>query len=318
MELNPAETRFIRADRLLRVRLDGGARRRIRERARNEVRLRFFETSIAVAFDDAEAAALFRKRYRAFGSDETAALRIFAVHVDGGALFFVDDGAAYRWDGSLHARGLEFLADGVTRELYFGATSRRVSFHAAACAAGEVAFAVTAASEGGKTTTAIACARRGMPLYSDEFCILEKGAVQPYPRALNLREGSLALLGSECSGDPVTSRIRARCGKRWRDVSFAEIFGTVVPPAPRPLVAVFFIDGRAPQPAIEGLGSAEALPRLLAAPLQSRGDGPSRISHAIEILANTRAFRLTLGTPDATALAIRESVRTLGYQERCA
>jgi hypothetical protein len=36
-----------------------------------------------------------------------------------------------------------------------------------------------------------------------------------------------------------------------------------------------------------------------------------RVAQAIEMLSRTRAFRLILGMPDATALAIRETVRAL-------
>lgn len=308
----------IHGERLVAVEIDARSRERMRRRAGNVVRIRFFETSIAVGFDDSAAAAAFEKRYRSFASDDPARLRISAVSDNGGAVFFIDGGPAYRWEGALHARGLEFLADCVMGEAYFSRISHLVSFHAAAVALDDVAIAITAASEGGKTTTAVACARRGMPLYSDELCILDGPSVQPYPRALNLREGSLALLAAECSDDRVTMRIRARQGEKWRNIGFSELFGGDPMSAPRPLAAIFFIDGRASRPRIESYAAAEALPRLLASPLRSAQRGAARITQALEILSRARAFRLILGTPDATARAIGEAVSGLLRAERCA
>ena len=233
----------------------------MRERATKSVRLRFFETSLEVAFDHADAAAYFSKRYRRFACDEVATLRIAAIRDDAGAFFFVDNGSAYRWqEGPVSALELGSLADCIMDEQFFRNTSTMVCLHAATMALDDVAFAVTAPSQGGKTTTAVACARRGMPLYSDEWCIFDGSSVHPFPRALNLRQGSLDLLGSECLKDPVTRRLRTRQGEDWRNVDFTELFGELKVPEPRPLAAIFFIDGREAMPRIEPFSAAEAIP----------------------------------------------------------
>ncbi|MGP6157296.1 MAG: hypothetical protein ACLPYS_07275, partial [Vulcanimicrobiaceae bacterium] len=204
---------------------------------------------------------------------------------------------------------VEFLADCVVRHMYFMELSPYLTFHAAAMGVPGGAFAVTATSEGGKTTTALACARRGMPLYSDERCVIDGERVLPFPRALNVRAEALELLAADppFPDGGVGERLVRRRGADWSGVDFAELFGDARLPPPQPLRALFFITGRAAEPAVAPLALREALPALLTVPLRSRSRGLERVAEATRLLAGIRAYALTLGRPDATACLLRET-----------
>ncbi len=285
----------ISADRLTTIELDGRRRRELGERATHTAATTWFGTTIEIGFSDAEAAALHRRRYARLAPKGSAALRGHAVVEVGATYFWVDDGPAFRWDDPLAPSALQFLADVVVRTEYFMERSAHLSFHAAAIRVNGVAAAITAASMGGKTTTAIACARRGMPLYSDERCILDGDVVLPFPRALNVRAASLKLLGID------------RAGGDWTFIDYADLFGDVALPEPRPLRAIFFIAGRGPTASVEPMPLEAAVTALLGAPLRSRARGSARVVEATRLLRRARPYRLTLGTPDETARLIAQT-----------
>jgi hypothetical protein len=309
----------ITAERLSPIDLDGHARERLRDRARFRVTTERFGVRLEMAFEDESAAALHRHRYARFLSEAAEPqLRLRAVNDGELTNFFFEGGAAYRWHEPLNARGIGFLADALETTAFFTTLCPHLVFHAAALAIDNVAIAISAASESGKTTTALACARRGMSLYSDEWCVFDGRNVLPYPRALSVRRDGLALFSAERTGDPVTARAVALQADRTRNLAFEELFGEGAVPTPRPLAAIFFIAGRSDAPHVAPLDSASAVQSLLSAPLRSSRPRAARVAAAFEVLSSARAFSLTLGTPDATALAIAETARALRATERCA
>jgi len=270
----------------------------------------WFGTCIALGFDESPAAASYRRRYARLLSERPADVRAYALRHENRTLFWVEGGPAYQWREALSdPLAIEFLADCVVRHVYFMELSPHLSFHAAALGVADGAFAVTAASEGGKTTTALACARRGMPLYSDERCVLDGERVLPFPRALNVRAAALDLLAADptFANDAIGERLRFRRGADWSGVDFADLFGDARLPPPQPLRAIFFISGRAAEPAVAPLAFREALPTLLAVPLRGRSRGVERVADATRLLAHVRAYALTLGRPDATARLLCET-----------
>jgi hypothetical protein len=300
------------ADGLEEVQLPFRLQRSLPARAAEQVALDWLGTRIAVGFDDPVAAGLYRRRYARFLTRSPASVRAYAVRDAGGTFFWVEGGRAYRWPHALRdPEAIEFLADYVVRHAYFMRMSRYLSFHAAAVALEREAFALCATSGGGKTTSALACVRRGMPLYSDERCILDGDLVLPFPRAINVRAGALELLCAEPAFDDggLAERLAGHRGADWQRVDFAELFGPAPTPAPRPLAAIFFIIGRAGSPRVAPMPMREALPALLNAPLRSRSRGLEMAAEATRILARARAYALTLGAPDATALLLRETLR---------
>jgi len=290
--------------------------------AAHAVALEWFGSRIDVRFDDPAAAAMFRRRYRAFEADlGPAALCAFAGRDALGAyVFWIDSGPAYRWPhGPLTAEAVAFLADIVVRRAYFSGLAPFASFHAASVRIGSAAAAIVASSEGGKTTTAIACARRGMPLYSDERCIVIDGLVRPFPRALGIRAHALELLcrddvpGDACIG----ARLRERGSGAWPCASFDELFGARALPEPARLSALFFIEGRASQAAARPLALDAALPRLLSAPLRSPQSGIDTVACGLSLLRRAEAHALTLGSPDETAGVIERVARAAESPAAC-
>jgi hypothetical protein len=270
----------------------------------------WFGTCIALGFDDALSAESYRRRYARLATERPADVRAYALRHESRTLFWVEGGPAYQWREALgDPLAIEFLADCVVRHLYFMELSPHLSFHAAALSVAGGAFAVTAASEGGKTTTALACARRGMPLYSDERCVLDGEHVLPFPRALNVRAAALDLIAADrvLADGGIGERLRCRRGADWNGADFAELFGDARLPPPQPLRTIFFITGRGAEPAVTPMTLREALPALLAVPLRGRSRGVERVADATRLLAHAKAYALTLGSPDATACLLRET-----------
>lgn len=280
--------------------------RRLVERTPERVRIALFDTVVEVGFERGEAAESFRRRYVDFVS--TAPLgRTMNVAGDDAETYWLTDERAYRWPAALpDPAEVAFLTDTLVRHDFFSYGGSHVAFHAAALRIGRVAIAISGATGAGKTTTTIACVRRGMVPYSDEHCVIANACVVPFPRAIDVRTGGVAALALEpdFADDGIRERLVARAGRRWTSARFADVFGAAGLPAPAPLAALYFIVGRGADVAIEPLDLAAALPRYFGAfPLGHR-TGIVRVADAIAFLRRTPTFALTLGTPDATARAL--------------
>jgi len=300
---------MVTAAQLVDIELSVSARCELLKRASEVVTLEWFGKHIAVHFAEAAAAASFRKRYTAFLSSRSPDLVVCAVrsgNEDGEPVFWAEPGGACRYPAALQGDVIAFLADAVTHRAFFDVNPLIMSFHAAAVRIGDAAAAISAASTGGKSTTALACARRGMPLYTDERCVLIDGCVHAFPRAINVRKGGMGLLlAQEVPGDGgIGQRLRPHGGVHWESASFEEIFGDRSLPAPAKLQAIFFIEGRAAAPHVAPLPLDGAIVRLLTAGFCGPKCGMDRVAAATAIFQQTRVYALTLGSPDDTAQLI--------------
>ena len=102
-----------------------------------------------------------------------------------------------------------------------------VSLHAATVGLPGGVAAIIGDSNVGKTTTAVACARAGMDLYSDERCLIDqRSMIYSFPRAINVRATGLQLLvADEFRGnDPIRARLRAHRGRRLERYPYLRSF----------------------------------------------------------------------------------------------
>jgi hypothetical protein len=268
----------------------------------------------AVHFDSEDAAALFALRY----ADLIVGARVperhaFAMHDRMlGWLFWSDDGPVLRWPhGDLPARVVAFLADAVALTACFQQREDGiVSLHAASAGLPGGVAAIIGDSHAGKTTTAVACARDGMALYSDERCLIDRRSlVHAFPRAINLRAAGLRLLARDrpAGADPIGARIRAHGAGDWHDVRVHELLVDHGELEPRPLCAVFVLAGSDATVGVESIPATRAA-RASMQWAQGAGDGMDKLARLYAIFASVPCYALRLGTPHASARVIRRIV----------
>lgn len=295
------------AEALGRVAVTAANRKRLSHFTTEIVTLEMLGTIVAVHFDDVDAAARYRRRYERFQSADTPTVHAYAVRDADETLFWYGDRLGFRWDAPLtDPAAIDFLADSVVRREFFGERSDALTFHAAAVETARGAVAIVGPSTGGKTTTALACARRGMRLFTDEECVYASGRVHPFPRALNLRADGIArILADPIFADGgIRARLAERAGSDWVCASFDELFATRELPDGAPLVAIYFLAPGGPPATIAPLPLDEALRAFFAAWPRSARHGVERVAETLRLFAAAPPFSLRLGTPDETALAI--------------
>jgi hypothetical protein len=235
------------------------------------------------------------------GLADAFALR-YAEHLDNGEphfsynvlrqsesyVFWCDHAGAWAWGGRLPVDAILFLADAAAISALIHYDAALASMHAAGIAYNNGAAAIIADSEGGKTTTAIACARAGLQVYSDERVLLRGNVVQPFWRRCRLRAGGAQLLG-------ITSQ---------SELSWRELFGDAALASPAPLRTVFVVAGRASRPRIREIQTAAAL-RAAGKWFDCSGTPLERTARALQAVRFAACFSLELGHPDETARAIR-------------
>jgi hypothetical protein len=191
-----------------------------------------------------------------------------------------------------------FLADCVALSAIIRYDAALVSMQAACLECNGIAGALAGHSAAGKTATLLACARRGMRIYSDERTVLRNCIVHPYLRRSSVRAAGARLLLAD-SGS----------GRRDEEVyslpqlSPKTCFGGESIAAPRPLRALFVITGSGYCAALEAMDTAAAMPSVMRY-FDAHGDMVDRATRAISILNGVKCYRLTLGTPDETAAAM--------------
>lgn len=302
----------VMAEELERVDLVRARRQELARQTTEAVRVDFLGTALEICFDDRRACAAYARRYERFRTNASPTKRAFAVRDETSELFWYEDRAAYRWPGApLDFSARDFLADSVVRREFFSEIPGFLTFHAAAVAVERGAVAIIAPSTGGKTTTAVACARRGMGLFTDEECISENGWVHPFPRAINLRADGIERMLNDpvFPDDGMGERLRARAGGPWACASFDELLGPRPLPEPRQLVATYFIRPGNGSASIAPMRLAEAVPLFFSAWPRSRLTGPDRVAEAVLLFSGAPPYSLTLGTPDETARAIEAAGR---------
>lgn len=249
--------------------------------------------------DMPEVARLFALRYADHPATRTPDFRYYAATVRGGYAFWCAHASSWRWSqGALPADAVVFLIDAVALAALVRFDERLSSMHAAAVEYAGVAGAIAGNSTAGKTTTLLACARRGMRLYSDERALLREGLLHPFLRRCSVRAAGARLLLAERDGDALASALRTA-----PELSLRICFGSGAIAEPRPLRALFVLNGSGHCAALEEIDTAAALPAITRW-FDTRGDTMDRISGAISALRDVRCYRLMLGSPDESAAAI--------------
>lgn len=249
--------------------------------------------------DIPDVARLFALRYADHPASDEPDFRYFVATVRGGYAFWCAHGPAWRWtQGSLPPDAVAFLADTVALSAIVRFDAALVSIQAACVAFNGVAAAVAAHSALDKAATLFACARRGMRLYSDERTLLRNTLVQPYLRRNSARAAGARLLLADRSLDSKYDALNAEA-----QLSLKTCFGSEAIADPRPLRALFVIDGSGYCAALEAIDTAAAMPSIIRW-FDTHGDMVDRATRAISILSGVQCYKLTLGTPDESAAAM--------------
>ena len=284
---------IVTAAELIEVELGAADRARLARQANQIVTVEWFGRRIAARFEQDHAAAIFRARYADFLASGPVELESCAAFSENGEpLFWTEPGAAYRYPARIAAAHVvAFLADAATQRAFFDVNAELLSFHAAAVAVGDRAAAISAISTGGKSTTAIACARRGMALFSDERCVLKDGRVNAFPRAMNLRQ----------HGDPTAGR---RGSSRAEAVEVGRLAGEEYFLANALHThAHLLLDDMRTEEARLALAEARAL----------FGPRPSAVDLGFVLVEEARC-ELQAARPEEAATAARQAIELLGDQ----
>jgi hypothetical protein len=296
--------RSVSFESLEETRLSPGQAAAYADHARHEVVIAVGRSTIAVRFSRASAAAAFTERFGDALGYQAPDVVIHAVALDGEAYLWLSPDRVRRWPESPGDELLVFFADNVAMHEYL-TTSRDVGLHAAVVASGSRVVALIGSSTAGKTTTAIAMVRNGFALYSDERCILQDGRAVPFLRTITVREGGRSALLADAERDCAVDTIPTHGDSTVRP---GVLLGERAGGQPLPLSDVFIIEGRDTTPSIEACSLYTGLPALLRSMI-SRDTGVERMARLLVEMRDVKLYRLTLGTPDATAKSIE---RTLG------
>ena len=298
---------IVRADWLAADDSPAGVRQSLQKRAAHRVGIGLLGHGVSAHFEREASAALLANRYRAMPSAQ-GLLQMHVASDERGLTHFFHQEQAYVWPyGAIGDRATAFLADAIVTGALLRAIPASLTLHAAALEYGGAAFAITGISTAGKTTTAIACVAAGCSIYSDERCIITAAGVVPYPRAINVRAGSLDLLRSSLPDGPVTRRLRRFCGSEWNDASMPEVFGSRERPEAAPLRALFSIRGRGDTPRSRRISPVDMLADARVGAV-TREDGLDSVRVLLETLSGIACYELVLGSPFATALHVQRVV----------
>lgn len=278
-----------------------------------------FHVSIAgiamrMRFDDPGLRERFARRYREHAiAPAQPALTFSCAWLDDSYYFWSSAvSTVWRWPGALPPHALTLLIDATSMASLVRSDPALLSFHAAAVACEGGAAAIVGDSTAGKTTTTIACARRGMSPYSDERLLLRDASVLPFMRAFNLRPGGRALLRRDDDDDDFARAMAdAPESDDWTDVSPFEVIRGLCRPEPAPLSAIFVLQGAGTTASLTKLEPRRATPALMSSADCAATSMLERAARTMATLRNTSVFGLTLGTPAATAELIETTVREL-------
>ena len=269
---------------------------------------------LRVSFEEADWADAFARRYADQLSPLSApSLTHYVVRNDSGYLFWTPGADAWCWEtGELPVPAIVFLADCTALFTMFNESSRFVSFHAAVVGLGGIAAAIAGDSNAGKTTTALACGRAGLSLYSDERCVVEGGAIVPFLRTLNIRRDGWVRVQS---GTPEPVQVPAGAVETLDGFSIpvSALFGPIDPASRPELRALFILSGTASRAEVDPVSCYDVAPAL-ARDMHSSDRGLGRAVRLIETLRDVDCYRLRLGTPAETAALIRTVLTTIAEQ----
>jgi hypothetical protein len=288
--------RVIRAEQLTR---SGDAHAALERHCVHTARCQIAGVAMELCTDVAEVARLFALRYADHPPKREPDFRYYVATVRGGYAFWCAHAPSWRWSqGALPPDAIVFLADSVAMAALVRFDQRVASMHAAAIEYGGVAAAIAGSSTAGKTTTLLACARRGMRVYSDERTVLWDDVVHPFLRRCSVRTAGARLLLADNDTDRAGDALRIS-----PELSLKTCFGSSAIAAPQQLRALFVLNGSGHCAALEAIDTASALPAV-SRWFDTRGDMVDRVARAIVTLRNVKCYRLTLGSPDESAAAI--------------
>ncbi len=250
--------------------------------------------------DIAQVANLFGLRYADHAAEREPDFHYYVSTARAGYAFWSDHAPSWRWtQGALPADAIVFLADAVIVSAVIRYDSEIASIHAAALEYQGAAIAIAGNSNSAKTSAMLACVRRGMRVYSDERALIRGTTVYPFLRRSSVRAAGARLLlaDRDAALDPP-------------ELSLKTCFGSEAVAEPQPLGALFVIAGSGGSATLEHIDAAAALPAITRW-FDARGDLMDRVTRAIALLRRVHCFRLVLGTPDETAVAIAYAVTML-------
>lgn len=250
--------------------------------------------------DIPEVARLFALRYADHPARRKPDFRYYVATVRGGYTFWCAHASTWRWtQGALPADAVAFLADSVALGAIVRFDPALVSMQSACLELNGIAAALAGHSAAGKTTTLLACARRGMRIYSDERTVLRNTTAYPYLRRNSVRAAGARLL----LADPQAGSKRHDDVHSEPQLSIKTCFGADAIAEPRALRALFVIAGTGYCAALEAIDTATAMPSIMRW-FDAHGDMVDRATRAISILNGIQCYKLTLGSPDETAAAM--------------
>ncbi len=288
--------RVIRAEQLTR---SGEANAALERHCVHTARCQIAGVAVELCTDVPDVARLFALRYADHPAKREPNFRYYVATVRGGYAFWCAHAPSWRWSqGALPADAVVFLADTVVISALVRFDQRLASMHAAAVEYGGIAAAIAGNSSRGKAGTLLACARRGMRIYSDERAILCENVVHPFLRRCSVRAAGARLLLSDNDGDRAGDALRV-----IPELSLKTFFGSTAVAAPRPLRALFVLGAPGHCAALEAIDTAAALPSI-SRWFDTRGDMVDRVARAIVTLRDVKCYRLTPGTADESSAAI--------------
>lgn len=279
---------------------------RLRQQATFYVNIAIADAAIRLCFDDEQVADVFSSRYREHRTGAAKGFDYYIARDTGMYVFWSETSPLWTWDHCLLTPdAVAFLTDAVFMSALIRKDKSFTSLHGAAICSDGVVAAVIGDSTAGKTTTAIACARRGMRFLSDERVLLHKRTVMPFLRTMNIRSGGLRLLATDQVDDLCGSSagLRSHIDSDWENVSIVDLFGSQAIAAPGPLQAVFLLSEFRETPIAQEITPLQTMPALMRW-LDCQESGFARIERVLDILKGVKCYRLYPGKPDATAREI--------------
>ena len=274
---------------------------RARERCRYCVRVGIADVVVELRSDDDTVARAFAERYDDHIVSREPDFEYYVATEAHGYLFWCAHAGGYRWTrGPLRVNAVLFLCDAVVLSALIRFDERLASMHAAGLECADGAVALAGDSTAGKTTTLLACARAGIPIYSDERVLVRDGVVHPFLRRCLVRADSARRLLQFRDDDAL-----GRMLLRDEDISLARCFGVEAIARPRPLRRLLILDGLGPRTRIRRADSVAAL-RAISAWFDTAGNGLARLARARELLRNVQSYHIVLGSPHDAARTIAD------------
>lgn len=255
-----------------------------------------------------DLASALAEQYEDHVTHAAADFPYYVAQTPDGYVFWCAHAGAYRWmHGALPIDAVLFLCDAVLLAALVQFDADLASVHAAALDFHGVTFAITGDSTAGKTTTTLACARAGMRIYSDERALLRGTIVHPFVRRLRPRPDCAARLRATCDSDAL-----ARALAQAQPLSLRACFGEDAIAQPRPLRALFVLDGYASRSQMTRIDASRALPAI-SQWFDASGDCLARLARAMKLLRGIDCYRLVLGPPHDAAHTIASVLASQQY-----